>query len=898
MSQTNDHSRSGNNSPKPQLPAAKLKRNADISIVWILPIIALGLALTLVYDYYTKKGVNINVVFPDASGIIEHKTFVKFRGMQVGTVRQLTLMDGAQAVSAVVEMDKDITQYLTDDASFWLVKPKVTMNGISGLDTIVTGAYIKFESHKASDSASYTTHYVALQSQPSPLIPENASTFTLKASAAEGINPGSLIYHRKLEVGKVHDVQLSDDQQSIDITVIIAPKYHGLIKENSRFWSVSGIRANASLSGISIETEGLAAMLVGGIAFSSPEDSDIATEGQQFRLYKSATEARDALHLALTLPADAEVSPHTKIYLNAQEVGSVEELMWSDDFSSLTANVSVSKQITPLIRENTIFWLDSPSLSLTNLKPASLLRGTVIRFLPGNGAEATAFTVQSKPPTTRWENSHQQLSLSSEEGFGITQSSLIYFRNHPIGHVDWVRFNADNQKFEFDISIDKAYQRLITPQTRFYNLTAVNFSASLKGINAEVPSLKQAFNGGIGIYLPTEPSDAPLTTHHFPLFANYASAVTNSQTAATEFTLLSKHFLAPKANSPVYYQQFEIGQVSTVALNAEGTASVTKVVIEPKYQHLIRRDTQFWQVGGIKVNASLNGVNIDTPPLLSMLAGGVAISSPNQQAEPAAATQSFVLYRSKEAANEAKEEVARVTVELQKESQLREGSAVKYRGYKVGEIVSLTLRPDLEGLQAEVHLASQYAANFAVDGAKYWLVQAEFGLSGVKHPEALLTGGYLAVSRGYGEAKHHFTAKRVNTEPENYRGNLAIKVLTPSLGSLNIGSPVLFRQLRAGEVAGYRLNEQGDAVEVTLHIFPEFKHLVKQTSQFWNASGLEIQAGLFSGVEIKSQTVETLLAGGVAFTTAEGKAAVNNQTFTLHKTPDSDWLNWTTEDDD
>lgn len=897
MSQTNNSS-SQDAAMSEQLPVAKLKRNADISIVWILPIIALGLALTLVYDYYTQKGVNINVIFPDASGIIEHKTFVKFRGMQVGTVRKLTLMEGAQAVSAVVEMDKDTAQYLTDEASFWLVKPKVTMNGISGLDTIVTGAYIKFESHKAGDATQYNKDYVALQSQPSPLIPENASTFTLKANAAEGINPGSLIYHRKLEVGKVHDVQLSDDQQSIDITVIIAPKYQGLIKESSRFWSVSGIRANASLSGISIETEGLAAMLVGGIAFSSPENSDIAEEGQVFRLYKSATDARDALHLSLKLPADAEISPNTKVYLNAQEVGDVEELVWSDNFKSLTANVSISKQMTPLIRENTIFWLDSPSLSLTNLQPAKLLKGTVIRFLPGSGVESTQFTVQSKPPKERWESTHQQLSLSSNKGYGITQSSQIYFRNHPIGHIDWVRFNADTQKFEFDISIDKQYQKLITPETRFYNLTAVNFSANLQGINAEVPSLKQAFNGGIGIYLPAEPNNAPLTTHHFTLFANYASAVTNSQEPATTFTLISKHFLAPKTNSPVYYQQFEIGQVSAVALNDEGTASVTEVVIEPKYQHLVRTNTQFWQVGGVKVNASLSGVQIDTPPLLSMLAGGVAISTPDNSAEMATSTHAFALYRSKDAAQDAKEETTSVTVEIQKESQLQKGSPVKYRGYKVGEIVALKLRPDLEGLQAEVQLSAQYAKHFAVVGARYWLVQAEIGLSGVKHPEALLTGGYLAVSRGNGAAKHHFVAKHVNTEPENYRGNLAVKVLTPALGSLNIGSPVLFRQLRAGEVAGYRLSNDGSAVEITLHIFPEFKHLVKQASKFWNASGLEIEAGLFSGVEIKSQTVETLLAGGVAFTTAEGPAAKNNQTYTLHQQPDSDWLNWTTEDDD
>lgn len=897
MSQTNNSS-SQEPSSTSQLPIAKLKRNADISIIWILPIIALGLALTLVYDYYTQKGVYIELVLPDASGIIEHKTIVKFRGMQVGKVRKLTLMKEAQLVSAAVEMDKDTAQYLTDEASFWLVKPKVTMNGISGLDTLVTGAYIKFESHKAGDAANYHRNYVALQTQPSPVIPENASTYTLKAKAAEGINPGSLIYHRKLEVGKVHDVQLSDDQQSIDITIIIAPKYRELIKENSRFWSVSGIRANASLSGISIETEGLAAMLVGGVAFSSPENSHAANEGQVFKLYKGATEARDALHLLLTLPADAEISPQTKIYLNAQQVGEVEELTWNDDFTSLTANVSISKQMTPLIRENTIFWLDSPSLSLTNLKPARLLTGTVIRFLPGNGAESTAFTVQNNPPRERWETSHQQLSLSSKKGFGITQSSQIYFRNHPIGHVDWVRFNPEHQKFEFDISIDKQYQKLITPNTRFYNLTALHFSASLQGVSAEVPSLKQAFNGGIGIYLPAEPSEEALTTHQFALFANYASAVSNSQTPATTFTLTSTNFLAPKTNSPVYYQQFEIGQVSSVNLNSEGTSSLTEVVIEPKYQHLIRSNTQFWQVGGVKVNASLSGVEVETSPLLSMLAGGVAISTPDQNSQAAQRNQSYVLYRSKDAAKDAQEEMTSVIVEIQKESQLREGSPVKYRGYSVGEIVSLKLRADLEGLQAEVSLSAQYAKHFAVSGARYWLVQAELGLSGVKHPEALLTGGYLAVSRGSGEAKRHFVAKRVNTEPENYRGNLAIKVLTPALGSLNIGSPVLFRQLRVGEVAGYQLNSSGNAVEITLHVFPEFKHLVKQSSKFWNASGLEIQAGLFSGVEIKSQTVETLLTGGVAFTTAEGELANNNQTFTLHKQPDSDWVNWTTEDDE
>ncbi len=879
---------------------ARLKRNSEISVIWLLPLIALAMALILVYRIYSTSGIEVTVTFPDANGIIAHKTVVKYRGMQVGQVKELTLLKDTNGVSATIEMGRGTEPYLTNNLNFWLVKPKVTLNGVSGLDTLVTGAYIQIGGDNLGQGNS-SRFFKALVSPPPTSIPSQLLTYKLVTQDTAGVNPGALIYHRKLEVGSVHNVQLSDDHKAIEITIAINPEYGNLIKRSSRFWSVSGIKADASLSGIKIESEGIAAMLVGGIAFSSPANGDIAEEYSEFRLYRDANSARDALELTLSLAGDSNVSVGTKVFYNAQQVGAIEQLTWDESFQRLIATAQLSHDMTRLIRDDSLFWLDTPSITFNNFSPGRLLQGPVIRFLPGTGEPASSFVVSDKPPRKPNDDNHHQLTLTSSDSFGLAQNASVYYRQHPVGQIDWIRYNAQNELFEFDVSIQPEFSSLIKPETVFYNLSGIKMTAKLTGIDVSVPSIKQALNGGIGIYNP-EGLSLPESDHDFTLHEDYFTAVNTRAQQADCYFLVSEEFLSPTVNSPVYYQQFEIGQVRKVTLNKQATASVSEIIIAPEYKHLIRENTQFWQKQGVSLTATLSGVKIDTPPLMQMLLGGLSISTPDHDAPLAKNDQSFQLFTSEEAATKSLRDESTVTIEIHQHTNLKAGQAVKYRGYPVGEVTDIQLMSDLKGIAATVSFHPGFEQQFISHDTRYWLAQPKLGLTNVKNPETLITGDYLSVMPGNSDTPKEtrlFTVEREAPPVEIIGDGLHITLQASALGSLKPSSPILYRQLKVGEITGYRLQDNLEIVEVSAYIYPEYIRLITDKTRFWNASGVDIKAGLFSGVEVQTQSLETIISGGIALaTSSEGTSVAQHHRYQLFEQADTDWLDWVIGNDD
>lgn len=215
-------------------PQPNIRTSSVAYTVWILPLLALVLAFWLIYKNVVDAGIHISVTFPDATGIVANKTPVKFRGMEVGRVKNLTVLEDGSGVIAQIEMDKVTIPYLTDKLHFWLVKPNVGFGGISGLDTLFSGAYIQTDGDEIAKQGNITRYFKALIGAPPVEVPKGLKVFKLVTTNAAGVNPGSLIYHRNIQVGTVHAVQLSDDHQSVEVTITLEPKYRGLVKTSSR----------------------------------------------------------------------------------------------------------------------------------------------------------------------------------------------------------------------------------------------------------------------------------------------------------------------------------------------------------------------------------------------------------------------------------------------------------------------------------------------------------------------------------------------------------------------------------------------------------------------------------------------------------------------------------------
>mgnify|MGYP006204999709 CR=1 FL=1 len=126
------------------LPKAKTRPASNWSAIWVLPLIALVIGGWLGWRAYNETGIQVQVRFESGEGIQANKTEVVYKGMSVGKVKNLTLDDQGKSrgVIATIEMNKDVEQYLKTSTRFWLVKPSVTLAGITGLETLVSGNYV------------------------------------------------------------------------------------------------------------------------------------------------------------------------------------------------------------------------------------------------------------------------------------------------------------------------------------------------------------------------------------------------------------------------------------------------------------------------------------------------------------------------------------------------------------------------------------------------------------------------------------------------------------------------------------------------------------------------------------------------------------------------------------
>jgi len=269
------------------LPVAKTRPASNWSAIWVLPLIALIIGGWLGWRAYNETGIEIQVRFESGEGIQANKTEVVYKGMSVGKVKALKLDDegGTKGVIATIEMNKDVDQYLKTSTRFWLVKPSVTLAGITGLETLVSGNYVAISPGEGEP----TRKFKALAEEPPLSDSKPGLHLTIKADRLGSLNRGSPVFYKQIKVGQIKSYVLSEDQSTVELKVFIEPTYAKLVRKHTRFWNASGISIDANLSGVKVRSESLASIVAGGIAFATPEnrkDSPPTDPSLPFRLYE------------------------------------------------------------------------------------------------------------------------------------------------------------------------------------------------------------------------------------------------------------------------------------------------------------------------------------------------------------------------------------------------------------------------------------------------------------------------------------------------------------------------------------------------------------------------------------------------------------------------------------
>ena len=237
------------------------------------------------------KGPTVSIEFRTAEGIEAGKTRVRYRDIDVGAVTQVVLKDDAQAVVVTAELAKEAAQLLVEDSRFWVVRPRITGGGVSGLGTLLSGAYIGLD---AGQSVASRREFVGLEVPPILTAGLDGHEFTLKAEDLGSIGYGTPIYFRRLQVGSVTAFELDKDGGGVTIRIFVNAPYNGFVKTGSRFWHASGIDVSLSAEGISVDTESVASLMVGGLAFGTPpfaKGSGTAPPSSVFKLYANRADA-------------------------------------------------------------------------------------------------------------------------------------------------------------------------------------------------------------------------------------------------------------------------------------------------------------------------------------------------------------------------------------------------------------------------------------------------------------------------------------------------------------------------------------------------------------------------------------------------------------------------------
>lgn len=267
-------------------------RRFSISLVWIVPIIAVLVGISLVVHNLMQEGPSIIVTFKTGSGLTANKTEVKYRNVVIGQVTDVELSDDQKSVNATIKLAKQAETFTREDSQFWVVRPRIGAGGVSGIDTLLSGDYIGAD---IGQSNSRAKHFKGLENPPPITYGEPGKRFNLHASDLGSLDIGSPVYYRKIPVGQVVAYALDADGKGVNIEVFIHAPNDAYVTENTRFWNASGIDVNVGANGFAVKTESLSTLLVGGIAFRAPEYSPNDVAAAEERTYDLFDDQQTAL---------------------------------------------------------------------------------------------------------------------------------------------------------------------------------------------------------------------------------------------------------------------------------------------------------------------------------------------------------------------------------------------------------------------------------------------------------------------------------------------------------------------------------------------------------------------------------------------------------------------------
>ena len=279
----------------PPRPALARRAHYSLWLVWLVPLIAVIIGIVLGVRSILSRGPVITIYFHNAEGIEANKTHIKYKDVELGIVRRVKLTKDHQEVEVTAEMrgNEGVENLLVNDTRFWVVRPRVDAAGVSGLGTLVSGAYIGMD---AGRNATEQREFQGLDTQPAITADVPGREFVLQADELGSLDIGSPVFLRRVPVGQVLAYEMMPDGRHLRFSIFVRAPYDRFVNSSSRFWHASGLDIGLDAQGLHLQTQSLVSVLAGGIAFQDLADVDPsqvpeAAALSQFTLYAQQTDA-------------------------------------------------------------------------------------------------------------------------------------------------------------------------------------------------------------------------------------------------------------------------------------------------------------------------------------------------------------------------------------------------------------------------------------------------------------------------------------------------------------------------------------------------------------------------------------------------------------------------------
>ncbi|MEK6353107.1 MAG: MlaD family protein [Burkholderia cenocepacia] len=278
--------------PRPPDPAISTKSGWLPSLVWLVPLIAALIGIGLVIKSVRERGPEITISFHSAEGLEPGKTQVKYKDVEIGTVKTIKLSKDLSRVLVQVQLKKEAEDFAVQGSRFWIVRPRVGATGVSGLGTLLSGAYIGVDAGHGQDTL---TDFTGLETPPAVTGDQKGTQYVLRGDSLGSVDIGSPVYYRRVQVGQVVGFSLDKDGTGVTFNVFVNAPYDQYVGMNTRWWQASGVDLRLDSSGLKLNTQSLATVILGGIAFQTPPNQGTGTTAPNNTTFRLGSDEGDAM---------------------------------------------------------------------------------------------------------------------------------------------------------------------------------------------------------------------------------------------------------------------------------------------------------------------------------------------------------------------------------------------------------------------------------------------------------------------------------------------------------------------------------------------------------------------------------------------------------------------------